>query len=133
MTNEALSSNDRNEKPRKYDLEDRTTRFAEAIVEFAKIVRTNAVTEPLIKQLVRSGTSIGANYVEADDASLRKDFRYRIGICKRESRETKYWLRMVAKAAPDLAEQARSHWMEAKELHLIFAKIYRSKAKGPPD
>jgi four helix bundle protein len=100
MTKEARSSNDRMEKPRKYDLEDRTTRFAEAIIEFAKVIRTNAITEPLIKQLVRSGTSIGANYVEADDASSRKEFRYRIGICKRESRETKYWLRMVAKAAP---------------------------------
>jgi four helix bundle protein len=121
------------EKPRKYDLEDRTTRFAEAIIEFAKVIRTNAITEPLIKQLVRSGTSIGANYVEADDASSRKEFRYRIGICKRESRETKYWLRMVAKAAPEMAEQARSQWTEAKELHLIFAKIYRGKAKGRPE
>jgi four helix bundle protein len=113
------------EKPRKYDLEDRTTRFAEAIIEFAKVIRTNATTEPLIKQLVRSGTSIGA--------SSRKEFRYRIGICKRESRETKYWLRMVAKAAPEMAEQARSQWTEAKELHLIFAKIYRGKAKGRPE
>jgi four helix bundle protein len=121
------------EKPRKYDLEDRTTRFAEAIIEFAKVIRTNAITEPLIKQLVRSGTSIGANYVEADDASSRKEFRYRIGICKRESRETKYWLRMVAKAAPEMAEQARPQWTEAKELHLIFAKIYRGKAKGRPE
>ena len=121
------------EKPRKYDLEDRTTRFAEAIIEFAKVIRTNAITEPLIKQLVRSGTSIGANYVEADDASSRKEFRYRIGICKRESRETKYWLRMVAKAAPEMAEQVRSQWTEAKELHLIFAKIYRGKAKGRPE
>jgi four helix bundle protein len=121
------------EKPRKYDLEDRTTRFAEAIIEFAKVIRTNAITEPLIKQLVRSGTSIGANYVEADDASSRKEFRYRIGICKRESRETKYWPRMVAKAAPEMAEQVRSQWTEAKELHLIFAKIYRGKAKGRPE
>ncbi|HEV8069217.1 MAG TPA: four helix bundle protein [Planctomycetaceae bacterium] len=121
------------EKPRKYDLEERTTRFGEGIIEFAKTVRATAITEPLIKQLVRSGTSIGANYVEADDASSRKEFRYRIGICKRESRETKYWLRMIAKALPELAEYARLHWTEAKELHLIFAKIYRGKTKDPPE
>jgi len=115
-----------------YDLEDRTTRFAEAIIEFAKTIPMSAITEPLVKQLVRSGTSIGANYAEADDASSRKDFRYRIGICKRESRETKYWLRMIAKAAPTRAEQTRAHWSEAKELHLIFAAIYRSKPKTSP-
>jgi four helix bundle protein len=109
MTKEARSPNDRREgKPRRYDLEDRTTRFAEAIIEFAKIISLTAITEPLVKQLVRSGTSIGANYAEADDASSRKDFRYRIGICKRESRETKYWLRMIAKAAPEMAERHAS-------------------------
>jgi len=133
MTKEAPSSNSQMEKPRKYDLEERTTRFGERIIEFAKTVRATAITEPLIKQLVRSGTSIGANYVEADDASSRKEFRYRIGICKRESRETKYWLRMIAKALPELAEHARLHWTEAKELHLIFAKIYRGKTKAPPE
>jgi four helix bundle protein len=133
MTKEARNPNDRmEEKPRQYDLEDRTTRFAEAIIEFAKAVPISAITEPLLKQLVRSGTSIGANYAEADDASSRKDFRYRIGICKRESRETKYWLRMLAKAAPEMAERARAHWSEAKELHLIFAAIYRSKPKISP-
>jgi four helix bundle protein len=121
------------EKPRRYDLEDRTTRFGEAIIEFAKSVPLSAITEPLLKQLVRAGTSVGANYAEADDASSRKDFRYRIGICKRESRETKYWLRMIAKAVPEIAERARSHWSEAKELHLIFAAIYRGKSKTPPE
>jgi four helix bundle protein len=119
------------EKKRRYDLEDRTTRFAEAIIEFAKIIPVTPITEPLLKQLVRAGTSVGANYVEADDASSRKDFRYRIEICKREARETKYWLRMIAKAAPGTAEHPRRHWAEAKELHLIFAAIYRSKPKAP--
>jgi four helix bundle protein len=130
----AWKSNDRREgKLPRYDLEDRTTRFAEAIIEFAKAVPISAITEPLVKQLVRSGTSIGANYAEVDDASSRKDFRYRIGICKRESRETKYWLRMLAKAEPEMAERARVQWVEAKELHLIFAAIYRGKSKSPPE
>jgi four helix bundle protein len=87
------------------------------------------VTEPIIVQLVRAGTSIGANYCEADDAGSRKEFLYRISICKRESRESKYWLRMTAAAAPELKDEPRIHWQEAKELHLIFAAIYRTKPK----
>ena len=88
------------------------------------------MTEPIIVQLVKSGTSVGANYCEADDAGSRKEFLYRISICKRESRESKYWLRMTAAAAPELKDEARTHWQEAKELHLIFAAIYRGKLKN---
>jgi four helix bundle protein len=128
MTKEARNPNDRIEHTRtKFDLEDRTTRFAESVIDFAKRIPVTPVTEPLIKQLVRSGTSIGANYAEANDAASKKDFRYRIGICKRESRETKYWLRMVAHAATQMKKEARTLWCEAKELHLIFASIYRGK------
>jgi four helix bundle protein len=79
----------------------------------------------LISQLVRAGTSVGANYCEADDAVSKKEFRYKIGICKKEARESKHWLRMIATAEPTLAEKARELWREAKELHLIFATIYR--------
>lgn len=116
-------SNER-DRPR-YDLEERTAIFGENIIAFARGLRRDEITIPLIGQLVRSGTSVGANYCEADDASSKKDFRYRIGVCKRESRETKYWLRMIAKALPEKKETARPLWTEAKELHLIFAAIYR--------
>jgi len=68
---------------------------------------------------------VGANYCEADEAVSKKDFRYRIGFCKKESREAKFFLRMIARAVPDLREKAKPLWQEAKELHLIFAKIYR--------
>jgi four helix bundle protein len=78
--------------PKVYDLEERTAQFGEAIIEFAKRVPVNLVTQPLIPQLVRAGTSVGANYCEADNAGSKKEFRYRISICKRESRETKHWL-----------------------------------------
>jgi four helix bundle protein len=115
---------------KKYDLDDRSTRFGEAIIDFAKRVPATAVTSPLISQLVRSGTSVGANYGEADDAGSKKEFRYRISVCKRESRETKYWLRMIANAVPEMKDEARSHWREAKELHLIFAAIHRAKPKS---
>src|SRR5436309_548862 len=83
---------------RKFDFEERTARFGEAIIAFAKRVPQNVVTLPLIDQVVRAGTSIGANYCEADDAVSKKEFRCKIGTCKKESRETKYWLRMIASA-----------------------------------
>ena len=73
-----------------YDLEERTARFGEAIIAMVKRIPKNAVTIPLISQLVRAATSIGANYCEADDAVSKKDFRYRISICKKEARESKY-------------------------------------------
>ena len=80
----------------------------------------------MIEQLVCAGTSVGANYSEADDAESKKDFRHKIAICRKESRETKHWLRMIAVAVPELADDARALWLEAKELNLIFAAIVRS-------
>jgi four helix bundle protein len=76
--------------------------------------------------LIGAATSVGANYCEADDAVSRKDFRHRIGTCKKEARETKFFIRMVVRAVPELRESAKPRWQEAKELHLIFAKIHRS-------
>lgn len=113
----------------KYDLEERTARFGEQVVTFCRKIGANPVTAPLVSQLVRSGTSVGANYCEADDAGSRKEFRHRVSICKREARETKHWLRMVAVADPNVKDEARRLWQEAKELNLIFAKIFRS-SKG---
>jgi four helix bundle protein len=109
-----------------YDLEERTAAFSERVIDFALEVDRNAVTLPLISQLVRAGTSIGANYCEADDAESKKDFRHKIGLCRKEARETKYWFRMIARCAPKSKQAARPLWKEAKELHLIFCKIRRS-------
>src|SRR4051794_14191419 len=108
----------------KYDLEERTACFGEAVIRFCKTLSKDAVMLPLISQLVRAGTSIGANYCEADDAVSKKDFRNKIGTCKKEARETKYWLRMVAAADTNVKIEARVIWQEAKELHLIFAAIW---------
>ena len=110
--------------PRKiYDLEERTAKFGEEILKFAQKISFNPVTVPLISQLVKSGTSIGANYCEADDAESGQDFKHKIGISKKEARETKHWLRMIAITCPDSKEEARKLWQEAKELSLIFSKI----------
>jgi four helix bundle protein len=99
--------------------------FGEAIIKFARTIPANEITRSLISQLIRAATSIGANYVEADDADSRKDFRFKIGLCRREAKETKHWLRMIVAAQPELREQARALWQEAQELNLIFSAIKR--------
>jgi four helix bundle protein len=92
---------------RNYDLAERTAQFGETTIRFAKGLRPTAVTKPLLSQLVRAATSIGANYLEADKAGSKKELRYRISVCKREARETQYWLRMVASAQSDTRNTAR--------------------------
>src|SRR5437764_12538397 len=114
------------ETKRVYDLEERTARFGEAVIDFARTIPQDPVTNRIISQLVGAGTSVGANYVEADDAVSKKEFLKNIGTCKKEARETKLFLGMAVRAAPELKAQARILWMEAKELHLIFSKIWRS-------
>lgn len=109
-----------------YDLEERTARFGEAVIDFVKRIQQNAVTSRIIGQLVGAATSIGANYVEADDAISKKEFLKNIGTCRKEARETKHFLRMIVCVAPELKPQARKLWTEAKELHLIFCKISQS-------
>ena|SRR5687768_12201988 len=116
----------RGDRP-EFDLEERTARFGEAVIGFAKRVPVNEVTAPLISQLVRAASSVGANYCEADEAGSGKEFRYRIGVCKREARETKHQIRMVVAAEHDLRDAARPLWQEAKELTLIFAAILRRR------
>src|SRR6266540_83727 len=113
------------EKRVKYDLEERTARFGEAIIRFAKKIPRNPVNNRLIDQLVGAGTSVGANYCEADDAVSKRDFRNKIGTCRKEAKETKFFLRMIATAKETLRAEARQHWQEAKELHLIFCSIFR--------
>ncbi|PYL00096.1 MAG: four helix bundle protein [Verrucomicrobia bacterium] len=109
-----------------YDLEERTARFGEAIIDFAKRIPRGPLTDRIIDQLVGAGTSVGANYNEADDSVSKKEFLKCIGTCKKEARETKHFLRMVARAVPELQREARELWLEAKALHLIFARIWRT-------
>jgi four helix bundle protein len=107
----------------KFDLEERTAKFGEEVLKFSRKIPKDVTNIPLIGQLVKSGTSVGANYCEADDAESRKDFRHKIGICKKEARESKHWLRMIAVANPDLRNDSAKLWQEAKELNLIFNSI----------
>ncbi|PIU46962.1 four helix bundle protein [bacterium (Candidatus Gribaldobacteria) CG07_land_8_20_14_0_80_33_18] len=122
MTNQVQNPNDK-----KYDLEERTAKFGEEIIEFAKNLPDTLINRPIINQMVRAGTSIGANYMEADAAESNKDFQHKIGICKKEAKETLHWVRMIAKANPNKSEKCRKLWKEAHELVLIFSSIIRKK------
>jgi four helix bundle protein len=115
---------------REFDLAERTAKFGETVVRFGRSLKPDVVARPLIGQLVRAATSIGANYLEADEAGSKKEFRYRVSICKREARETQHWLRMLVAAQPEIREPARELWKESRELVLIFSAIFkRSKPK----
>jgi four helix bundle protein len=114
------------DKKRVFDLEERTARFGEAVIRCLKTVPQGPLTNRLIDQLVGAGTSVGANYCEADDAVSKKDFKNRIGTCRKESRESKHFLRMIAAAVPDKRLDARDLWREAHELNLIFSTIFKN-------
>ena len=88
-----------------YDLEERTAKFGEAIIDFVKTLKETTINKTLIRQLVRSATSIGANYMEANQANSKRDFKNKIHLCKKESNETKHWLRMISRANPDKKEE----------------------------
>lgn len=120
------SAGEEGDKP-PFDLAERTALFGERVIEFCRSVKEDSVTKPLISQLVRSGTSVGANDCEADEAVSRKEFMHEIGTCKKESKESRHWVRMIVKACPDRRNAAVKLWKEANELLLILAAICRQK------
>lgn len=95
--------------------------FAQKIIKFCRSLKQDSISRPIIDQLMRSGTSIGANYMEANNASSRKDFRNKIFLCKKESQETKYWL-MIAREISE-PEPIAPLSQEVQELTMIFQKI----------
>lgn len=110
-----------------YDLSDRTAIFGENVIDFARRITTDNVNRSIISQVIRSSTSIGANYMEADGAESKKDFIHKISTCKKESKETMHWFRMLAKANPSTKDECRKFWVEAHELALIFSSISKKK------
>jgi len=106
----------------KYDLEERTAKFGEDIIILCKNIKQDIINRLIINQLIRSATSIGANYMEANNACSKKDFKNKIFICKKESQESRHWLRMLTKCIPE-REITRRFWQEAQELTMIFQKI----------
>ncbi|MFA4975058.1 MAG: four helix bundle protein [Candidatus Paceibacterota bacterium] len=118
MTNDQFSN--------KYNLEERTAIFGEKIIKLCRTIKSDKLSDPILNQLIRSGTSIGANYMEANGASSKKDFKNKIFICKKEAQETKHWLRMLKSFSLEQLEIIEKLWKEAQELTLIFQKITSS-------
>ena|SRR3989344_52593 len=111
---------------KKYDLEERTQDFGINAIRFSKLISQDIISRPIISQFIRSATSIGANYMEANAASSRKDFKNKIHICKKEAQETMYWLKMITECQPDKRDAAMVLWKEAQEFTFIFGKIISS-------
>ena len=107
----------------KYDLEERTLNFARNVISFCKKLPRNAINAELVGQLVRSSGSVGANYIEANESLSKKDFVYRIKICWKESKESRYWLRVAVSANPEFENECEVLIQESLELMKIFGSI----------
>lgn len=118
-------------KTKKYDLEERVTVFSENLITFCKELPITTLSNNIINQVLRSGTSIGANYMEANACESKRDFLNKISISRKESKETLYWVRLLAIQFPDKKIKLRELWKETHELSLIFGGILKS-TKGKP-
>ena len=113
-------------KPRHdFDLEERTSIFGEQIVRFSKKIPRSPTNDRLINQIAGAGTSVGANFCEANDCVSKKDFRNTVKRCIKESKETRFFLRMIVASEPTLAAEARRLYREATELTRILATMHR--------
>ena len=111
-----------------YDLEERTAVFAERVRDFCLLLPKNAVNAEYIPQLIRSGSSPGANYIEANESIGDKDFKMKIKTCRRESKESAYWLRLViTNESVEMENERKSLRQEAKEFVLIFNAILKKR------
>src|SRR3990167_8523431 len=111
---------------KKYDLEDRTLEFGKRIIYLVKDLPKNTINFNLCDQVIRSGTSMGANYREANETETKKDFCFRIRICRKEGKETIYWLNLIIEANPEFKSRILPLLQETTELVKIFAAILRS-------
>jgi four helix bundle protein len=109
-----------------YDLEERTKIFSKEIIKYLIKIKKSDLNRNIISQLIRSSTSVGANYCEANGASSKKDFKNKIFICRKEIQETKYWVELLAESNPEEKKELRILWKEAHKLTLIFNKISKT-------
>ena len=106
--------------PKKYDLEERTAKFGEDIIDFAKKIPKNTITFPLISQLIRAGTSVGANYVEAQAASSKKDFVNFLFHSLKSANESKFWLAILRDSGKADKNQVNALLSELTEISNIL-------------
>jgi four helix bundle protein len=124
-----MNNQNNNLQTKKYDLEERTAKFAENIIDLMKKLPNNPITKRPIEQIIGSSGSIAANYCEANEAESKKDFIHKVSICKKETKETRPWVRLLARINPEFKENFKIQWKEANELLLIFSSIIRSSRK----
>jgi four helix bundle protein len=113
----------KNQSSKQYDLEERTLNFARSVVNFCKKLPKSAIEGEITKQLVRAATSVGANYIEANEALGKKDFLMRIRICRKEAKESGYWLKLLEVSNPDSRQEQEIFLKESTELTKIFSSI----------
>ncbi len=126
MTNDKFKTVNGNVQSKKYDLEDRTLRFAKECIDILKTISKDSINGELVVQAVRATASVGANYREANNTISKKDFYHRIGICRREAKESKYWLELLAHSNQRYAERFDPLIDEALQLARIFASISKN-------
>jgi four helix bundle protein len=113
-----------NQIRKQYDLEERTLEFAKRVRAFVKKLPKSVANLEDIRQLVKASGSVGANYIEANDSLSKKDFSLRIKICRKESKESRFWLRLVDTGRQIELEQEREVLInESQELMNIFGAI----------
>ena len=108
---------------RQYDLEERTLRFAKEVIGFVNILPKTMANTEIMKQVIRSSGSVGANYIEANEALGKKDFAMRVKICRKEAKESTYWLKLIEVRGEDTEKRRQSLISEATELMKIFGSI----------
>lgn len=113
----------------KYDLEDRTLKFAKNCIDICKKIQKDIINIEIIRQLIRSCCSVGANYREANDTITKKDFIHKTGISRREAKESKYWLKLLAHANSDYNKEIEPLIGEALQLARIFASMSKIDKK----
>jgi len=111
------------ENSKQYDLEERTLRFAKGVIEFINTLPKTIANIEIMKQVIRSSGSVGANYIEANEALSKKDFAMRVKICRKEAKESRYWLRLIDVRGEDVEKRRQSLISEATELMKIFGSI----------
>ncbi len=108
---------------KRYDLEERTLKFAKEAIEVVSIVPKTIANVEIMRQLIRSSGSVGANYIEANEALSKKDFTMRVRICRKEAKESRYWLKLIEVRGEDANKRRQSLINEATELMKIFGSI----------
>lgn len=124
IPNPKSQTNPNNQAPKRFDLQERTLEFGKRTIRLVKAIPRDNTNLMLGNQIVRSGTSIGANYREADAACTRRDFKFKIAVSLKEAKETVYWLKLIIEANPALTKRIEPLLKEADELVKIFAAIF---------